>query len=139
MGYGDPQPCCAYRKAGGEPSLDELQIRANYDCNSLTAQYIAEGMCLGKSSCTLTASDTHLYSWRGEYAKNLPSNVCKSSVKSKNNIMLNECNTTLTHLGSWAECPLGEDSSTRFLQVQVITVSKITLPLLGYLQSRSNR
>lgn len=118
LGYGDPQPCCAYTTVDGKPNLDELQIRANYDCNSATAQYIAEGMCLGKSSCKLIASDTHLYSWRGKYAKDLPSNVCKTSVKNKNDIMLNQCNTTLTHIGSWTQCPL-QDPSTRFLQIQV--------------------
>jgi hypothetical protein len=118
LGYGDPQPCCAYTKDNGKPSLKDLKIGPNYGCNSMTAQYVAEGMCLGKSSCTLTASDTHVFSWRGLSAKNVPSNVCKSSIKNPKNELLNQCNTTLTHLGSWAECPL-TGTKDRYLQIQV--------------------
>lgn len=118
LGYGDPQPCCAYKKVDGKPSLKELSIKPNYGCNSLTAQFVAEGMCLGKASCTLIASDSHLFSWSGIHAKNVPSNACASSTKNSKNLMLNQCNTTLTHLGSWNECPLAE-TNDRYLQIQV--------------------
>lgn len=121
LGYGTPQPCCAYTKVNGEPSLSELEIGPDYSCNSLTAQYIAEGMCLGRSSCVLKSSDTHLYSWKGEYAKDLPSNVCKTSIKSKNDINRNQCNTTLTYTGSWAGCSKSSNFiGNKFMQIQVI-------------------
>ena len=120
MGYGTPQPCCAYTKVDGEPSLSELEIGPNYSCNSLTAQYIADGMCLGKSSCLLKSSETHIYSWKGSFAKDLPSNVCKTSTKSKNDIYKNQCNTTLTYTGSWSDCPKSSNSKgNKYLQIQV--------------------
>eukprot|EP01036_Dinobryon_divergens_P047404 gene47404-63546_t len=40
-----------------------MRIAPNYSCNSLTSQYIAEGLCLGQSSCKLTADTNVLYTW----------------------------------------------------------------------------
>eukprot|EP01041_Mallomonas_annulata_P006254 gene6254-12660_t len=56
------QPCCAYKQNSyGQPDLDiNMRIAPNYSCNSLTSQYIAEGLCLGQSSCKLTA-DTNVF------------------------------------------------------------------------------
>mmetsp|Transcript_24493 Transcript_24493/g.36018 ORF Transcript_24493/g.36018 Transcript_24493/m.36018 type:complete len:1721 (-) Transcript_24493:92-5254(-) len=132
LNYGSPQPCCAFnRDDKGEPDLSDLTISANYSCNSLTAQYIAEGMCLGKRSCMMIADPDYEYSWKGSLAKDLPSNVCQSRSFNSKVLMENQCNTTLGYTGSWESCPTGSPaSSSRFLQIQVLCTDE-TIDILN--------
>lgn len=113
--YATPQPCCAYSKDQGQPDLSDLKIKPDYSCNSLTAQYIAEGLCLGKSSCVLISNSRHPYSWIHTGAE-LPSNVCSSTRSIDDDS--HQCNTTLGYMGSWDSCPNSIDDD-RYMLVEV--------------------
>lgn len=114
------QPCCATKSVHGSvPDFDDLKIQANYTCNSRTAQYIAEGVCLGRSSCVLGSDPKHKYSWSyDEVANPLPAGVCmpeKTLIYRTNN-----CTTSLGFDGVWDGCNDGEKQWTnRKLTVMV--------------------
>jgi hypothetical protein len=44
-------------------SFKDLDINPNYKCNSLTAPFIATGLCQGKRSCAFNLSETATYSF----------------------------------------------------------------------------
>jgi hypothetical protein len=113
--YATPQPCCAFTKSHGEPDLGDLKIRPDYSCNSLTAYYIAEGLCLGKSSCVLTSNSRHEYSWI-HTGSDLPSNICSSTQVIDDNSYM--CNTTLGFAGSWSSCP-DSTGADRYMLIEV--------------------
>ena len=119
------QQCCAFSlDESGEPDLSELDLEADYSCNSLTAQYIASGTCLGKEKCTLYADNDRMYHWAGDLATNLNnSDVCQYGYDSATsaNATTSFCNTTMGYSGIWDSCP---DPSTRNLKVKVKCTEK---------------
>ena len=104
------QSCCAYEKdpRTGSPSLDALNIVPDYGCNSYTAQYIAEGVCLGEKSCSLSADPTVAYTWATATAP--PSYVCESPMYA------GQCTSSVEYAGSFASCVASEE---RTLKIQV--------------------
>jgi hypothetical protein len=114
------EKCCGFeRDDSGETDLSDLTLSPDYTCNSLTAQYIASGMCLGKETCTLGTDASHMYHWEGALATNLNnSDVCETGFDSGsfNNSDASFCTTSLGYSGIWDSCP---DSSTLSLKLNV--------------------
>ena len=112
--------CCGFTKnSHDEADLAGLNLSPEYTCNSLTAQYIASGMCLGKEQCTLYTDNNHLYSWEGAHATNLNnSDVCETGFDSgfSNSSETSFCNTTMGYSGIWDSC--GETERTLKLNVK---------------------
>jgi hypothetical protein len=100
--------CCGFEvDDAGETDLTALGLSPDYTCNSLTAQYIATGMCLGKEKCSLGTDSNQTYSWKGALATNLNnSDVCEHGYDSGNmNSTENSfCNTTMGYSGIWDSC-----------------------------------
>ena len=112
----EPQPCCAFHlNEDDTPDLSDLHISPNYTCNSLTAQHIAEGMCVGKSSCVLTSDSNHAYSWTGPDVERVPYGVCNATTTEGDGSY--RCNTTLGYAGLWSSCATAE---SRRMMVQVL-------------------
>ena len=108
------EKCCGFeRSASGAGDLSALGLAPDYTCNSVTAQYIASGMCLGMEYCSLIADDDYMYSWRGDQASNLNnSDVCQVGFDavSQNSTETSFCNTTLGNSGIWDSCDVGQRS-----------------------------
>ncbi|GMH83627.1 hypothetical protein TrVE_jg11384 [Triparma verrucosa] len=67
------ESCCAYDLVNPDPEegespdftpdLTKVDISANPSCSSPSAQYIADGICLGQKNCTFTIDYNHTYTW----------------------------------------------------------------------------
>mmetsp|Transcript_21 Transcript_21/g.39 ORF Transcript_21/g.39 Transcript_21/m.39 type:complete len:1400 (+) Transcript_21:55-4254(+) len=62
------ESCCAktrFDPMNGDftPDLTNVDISTNPTCHSPSAQFIAEGMCLGRQNCTFPVSVNHTYTW----------------------------------------------------------------------------
>ena len=56
--------CCAYGVDKNKaPDFSELVPSPRAGCNSATAQYIAQGYCVGEKSCEITNTVNETYSW----------------------------------------------------------------------------
>lgn len=114
------EKCCGFEleEGTGDVDLSALGLAPDYSCNSLTAQYIANGMCLGKERCSLYTDNNHMYSWKGAAATNLNnSDVCQFGFDSgaSNSTASSYCNTTMGYSGIFDTC--GEEE--RSLKVNV--------------------
>mmetsp|Transcript_22211 Transcript_22211/g.37626 ORF Transcript_22211/g.37626 Transcript_22211/m.37626 type:complete len:1954 (-) Transcript_22211:181-6042(-) len=114
------EKCCGFELSTyGDADLSALSLAPDYTCNSLTAQYIATGMCLGKESCTLGTDATQEYHWEGKLATNLNnSDVCETGFDSGNfnTSDTSFCTTTLGYSGIWDSCP---EANTQSLKLNV--------------------
>lgn len=112
--------CCGFTlDSNNEADLSALGLAPDYSCNSLSAQYIATGMCLGKEKCSLYTDNNHVYSWEGALATNLNnSDVCEVGFDSgvSNATGTSFCNTTMGYSGIWDSC--GEDERSLKLNVK---------------------
>lgn len=92
------RPCCvSILDNQGRPDTSNLKISASISCNSDTAQIIVEGLCLGRSQCSLTADPNYVYSWSPQ---SNPSSTSASSIYCTSN----SCNARLGQDGLWSGC-----------------------------------
>ena len=57
--------CCAYDldPTTHVPDFKEMAMIPNLECNSASAQYIAQGACLGQQNCTFHVVSNHTFEW----------------------------------------------------------------------------
>lgn len=59
----DAGPCCAAELDSGSPVFPDLDVAVDPECNSLTAQRIVRGRCIGQDVCNITVSGSALQAW----------------------------------------------------------------------------
>eukprot|EP00618_Florenciella_parvula_P035151 CAMPEP_0119482588 /NCGR_PEP_ID=MMETSP1344-20130328/10373_1 /TAXON_ID=236787 /ORGANISM="Florenciella parvula, Strain CCMP2471" /LENGTH=1515 /DNA_ID=CAMNT_0007517003 /DNA_START=73 /DNA_END=4620 /DNA_ORIENTATION=+ len=94
QGVADLSPYPKRAETKGASPDDNVEISKNQACTSDTENYIAHGLCLGKSECSISANGTKGFAWHGD-------TPCSPIEDTANKY---DCETSFTKMGNFSGC-----------------------------------